>query len=69
MKNIKKTLKHLWQDESGQGAMEYILLAVVIGVIVIAFKDKIVGIIEKQTEGMGGKLQKAMGNIGGAKGI
>ncbi|MCY4512159.1 MAG: Flp1 family type IVb pilin [Bdellovibrionales bacterium] len=53
---MKSFLSKLWQDESGQGATEYILILVVVAVIVMVFKDKIVTIIETRTEEMGGKL-------------
>jgi len=40
MKHLKKFLKDLWQDEYGQGATEYILLATVLIVVVFAFRDR-----------------------------
>ena len=60
MNKLKNTLKQLWQDESGQGAMEYILILVVVGAIVFAFKDKIVGIIGDRTQQVGDKLKGAI---------
>ncbi len=63
MDRFKKTLKKLWQDESGQGAMEYILILVVVGVLVIAFREKIVEIIKGRSDQMGGRLQDAIKNI------
>ena len=53
---MKSFFKKLWQDESGQGATEYILILVVVAVIVMTFKDKIKGIIETKTADMGEKL-------------
>lgn len=53
---MKSFFKKLWQDESGQGATEYILILVVVAVIVMAFKEKIVGIIKGKTDEMGEKL-------------
>ena len=53
---MKSFFKKLWQDESGQGATEYILILVVVAVIVMTFKDKIKGIIETKTGEMGDKL-------------
>ena len=53
MKNFFKTL---WRDESGQGATEYILILVVVAAIVMAFKGKIVEIIQTKTGEMGTKL-------------
>ncbi len=62
-KSIKKFFHHLWSDESGQGAMEYILMLVVVGAIVIAFKKPIleaVGNLTTQTEG---KLRGAIDSV------
>ena len=56
MSKIKKFLINIWEDESGQGATEYILILVVIGVLVIAFKGKIVQIIADKTDAVGGKI-------------
>ena len=53
---MKSFFRKLWQDESGQGATEYILILVVVAVIVMAFKERIVGIIKGKTDEMGGKL-------------
>ena len=64
MKQIKHTLKRLWQDESGQGATEYILILVVVAVIVMVFRDKIKTVIGTQTEAVGDKLGGAIGNLG-----
>ena len=55
---MKSFFKKLWQDESGQGATEYILILVVVVAIVMAFKGKIIGIIEGRTGEMGEKLGK-----------
>ena len=64
MNKIKKALKQLWQDESGQGAMEYILILVVVGAIVFAFKGKIIEIIQTRTVDMGSKLGTTMNQLG-----
>lgn len=56
MSKIKQTLIRLWKDESGQGATEYILILVVVGVLIIAFKGKIVKIIEDRTGEVGSKI-------------
>ena len=53
---MKSFFKKLWQDESAQGATEYILILVVVAAIALAFKGKIVEIIRGKTEEMGGKL-------------
>ena len=60
MKTLKKNLKRLLQDESGQGAMEYILILVVVGGLVMVFKDEILKIVKARTEGMGTKLGQTM---------
>ena len=64
MNKIKNTLKRLWQDESGQGATEYILILVVVTAIVFAFKNQIVEIIGTKTGEVGTKLQEAIGKVG-----
>lgn len=64
MNKIKNTLKQIWNDESGQGATEYILILVVIVVIVLVFKDKIKGIIESRTGEVGDQLKNAITKIG-----
>ena len=56
MNKLKKVLKKLWEDESGQGTTEYILILVVVVAIVFAFKDKILGIISNKTGELEGKL-------------
>lgn len=63
MNTLKNALKRLWQDESGQGAMEYILILVVVGVLIVAFKDKIIGIIQGKSDRMSQELDTAIGNI------
>ena len=41
MKKMTAVLNDLWNDESGQGATEYILLLVVVVGLALVFKDKI----------------------------
>ena len=60
---FKKAAFNFLRDESGQGATEYILVLVVVGVIVIAFKDKIKDIVQRQTDSVGGHIGNAIGNI------
>ena len=60
MNKIKNTLKRLWDDESGQGATEYILILVVVAAIVIAFRTKIVQIIKDRTGEVGNKIRDAI---------
>ena len=52
MKSIKKLAQNLWNDESAQGATEYILLLVVVVGIVMAFKKPIMEAINKQLAGV-----------------
>ena len=63
MKKVSNILKQLWNDESGQGATEYILILVVVSIIVIVFKDRIKGIITNRTNEVGGKLESAIGEL------
>lgn len=63
MNKIKNTLKQLWQDESGQGATEYMLLLAVLIVIVMVFRNKIKEIIAARTGEVGEKLQGAIGSL------
>ena len=56
---IAKTLKTLWQDESAQGATEYILLVAVVVGLVMMFKTKIMTMLSVKLEEISG----AMGNI------
>ena len=55
---MKKTLKKLWQDESAQGATEYILMLVVVVSIALIFKDKIKGIIDGKMSQLDGQIQQ-----------
>ena len=49
MKNqIVKQAKALWNDESAQGATEYILLLVVVVALLAMFKDKIMGMVSNK---------------------
>ena len=56
MNKLKTTLKNLWKDESAQGATEYILILVVVVALVIAFKDKIKGVVAGKAEELGGLI-------------
>ena len=59
MKKAKQILKRLWEDESGQGTTEYILMLVVVVGIVIALKGKITEAIGDKVEG----LKSALGDV------
>lgn len=56
MNSIKRTLKNLWKDESGQGATEYILMLVIVVAVAMVFKDKIMDIIGSKLGDIGGKI-------------
>lgn len=45
MKRVLNKVRQLWNDESGQGAIEYILLLVVVVALVLAFKNQIIPLI------------------------
>lgn len=50
------TLKKLWNDESGQGSAEYILLLVVVVGIVMVFKDSILNTVNQKLEALNGDI-------------
>lgn len=58
MRTINNIAKKLWNDESGQGATEYILLLVVVVGLAMVFKSKIMEMVN-------GKLGELGTNIGG----
>ncbi len=55
MKKLGTKIKALWQDESAQGATEYILLLVAIVALVLLFKNKLMG--------QGGVVDNLMGDL------
>ena len=63
MSKIKKILVNIWKDESGQGATEYIMMLVLVAVVVLVFRKQIVGIIQKQSADMSGKISTFMSQI------
>lgn len=54
---MKKALKTLWNDESAQGATEYILMLVIVVGIAMLFKDRIKGIIEGKVGELGSSIE------------
>lgn len=48
MKNIKSFAQRLWNDESGQGMAEYVLLIVVIVGVAMIFKDRIRNMVSQK---------------------
>ena len=53
MNKIKNTLKNIWNDESGQGATEYILLVVIVVAVVALFGKNIQEIIGEKITSLG----------------
>lgn len=58
-KQIKNLAKKLWQDESGQGATEYILLLVIVVAVALLFR----GQIGEMVNGKLSELGSGMGEI------
>jgi len=56
MKNIKNFIKRIIQDESGQGAVEYILLLVVVVAIALLFKGQIMGLVQQKMADIGADI-------------
>ena len=56
MKNFKNLMKKLWQDESGQGATEYILLLVIVVAIALLFRNQIQQIVSGKISEIGGAI-------------
>lgn len=54
---MKKVLKRLWNDESAQGATEYILMVVIVVAIAMMFREKIMGIIRGKVDQLGSDIQ------------
>ncbi|MCB0390206.1 MAG: hypothetical protein KDD58_02890 [Bdellovibrionales bacterium] len=63
MKKVTNTLKKLWQDESAQGATEYILLLVIVVAIVLLFKDKIMGTVKSKLGDLDTGIQSVNSNF------
>ena len=55
---VSRFFKKLWQDESGQGATEYILLLVVVVAVALLFGGRLREIV-------GAKIDELGGSIGG----
>ena len=61
VKNIKNFAKRLWQEESAQGATEYILLLVVVVALVMIFKNQITETLSNKV----GELSDSITNFSG----
>ena len=57
MRKLTNTLKKLWNDESGQGATEYILLLVIVVAIALLFRTQIQTALEAKLTQLGGQIQ------------
>ena len=56
MKKIKTIAKQLWQDESGQGTAEYVLILVGVVAVAFVFKGKIKDIVGKKLDDLKGSI-------------
>jgi len=61
MKKVKNLLKNIWNDESGQGATEYILLIVVVIAAVAAFREPIIAAINEKMGTISGDITGFVG--------
>jgi Flp pilus assembly pilin Flp len=57
LNQMKSIAKKLWNDESAQGATEYILLLVVVIGMVLAFKNQIKSVITGKVTEISGEIQ------------
>ena len=63
MKKFTKTIKRIWEDESAQGATEYILLLMIVVAIVLLFKDNIRGLVQGRLDSLGSGLGEVSTNF------
>ena len=56
MRKVMNTLKKLWNDESGQGATEYILLLVIVVAIALLFRQQIEQVVRQKITDLGGQI-------------
>lgn len=54
---MKATLKKFWNDESAQGATEYILMLVIVVGIAMLFKGKIMEVITQKVDSLSSDIQ------------
>jgi Flp pilus assembly pilin Flp len=54
---MKRFIQKIWQDESAQGATEYILMLVIVVGIAMLFKDKIRAVISGKVDDLGNDIQ------------
>lgn len=65
MKKLKLIAKNLWEDESAQGATEYILLLVVVVAVVLLFRGKIKEMLDGRLDALGTGLSEVTTGFGG----
>ncbi len=53
MKGLKNLATQLWNDESGQGTAEYVLLIAIVVGLVIMFKGKIMELVRGKLDEVG----------------
>ena len=58
MSKLKVFAKKLWADESAQGMLEYVLLAVAIVTIIALFKNKLRGWFDSNASAIDGKVSE-----------
>ena len=63
MKNLTNTMRRIWEDESAQGATEYILLLMIVVAIVLLFKDNIRGLVQGRLDSLGSGLGEVSTNF------
>ena len=56
MKKLKELAIRIWNDESGQGATEYILLLVVVVGLAVVFRGRITEVVEAKIEQLGSSI-------------
>ena len=57
MKGINLKIKALWNDESAQGTVEYILIAAIVVGIIMIFKDKIRSTVSAKVDELDGAIR------------
>lgn len=57
MKKLKNFATKLWNDESGQGTAEYVLLIAIVVGLVVMFREKITKAVTGQVDKVSGQIQ------------
>jgi Flp pilus assembly pilin Flp len=61
---MKNVMKNLWNDESGQGATEYILLLVVIVGLAMMFRTKLTAMVSEKLSDLSSSMSSFQVNSG-----